>query len=189
MGEQAEAGTSRVARTYDEERKRAVNMAKLYEDGQLELRIASQDSSTRYHDNVQALFSAIKRLIPADEFESVSLQTAKTRIWNDRVRLAEDIRYGRSEARNDYGFSISVNTPSQEDNITKDTGSAGALEIFLAEEGQVVGSNLYLKIRDSDPPREVHILLSGEVNEFAIPAACSAEDFSYVRRTIQALNT
>ena len=189
LGEKDEVGTSRVARIYEEERKRAVNMARLYADGRLELRIAAQDNSSRYHDNVLALFAAVSKLIPGDMFEAISLQKAKTKIWNDRVRLADDIRYGRSEARNDFGFSISVNTPSQEDNITKDSGSAGALESFLAEEGQVVGSNIYLKIKDSDPQREVHILLSGEVNEFAIPAACTAQDFNYVRRTIQALNT
>lgn len=177
-----------MSRTYSVERKRAVNIVRLYEDGLLELRIASQDNSTRYHDNVNSLFGSVSQIIPRHGFDEISLRQAKKRFFNERQELAEEVRYSHSSARNDFGFSMNVSCSSQDDNICNDGGSIAALQGFIDNEGQVVGTNIYLKIPDEADPREVHILISGEVNEFAIPVTCSANDYEYVRGKIFSLN-
>ena len=64
-----------------------------------------------------------------------------------------------------------------------------AIDSFLASDGHVTGANVYAKIHGTDPVREIHLLLSGDINEFAVPVACSAEDYSYVRGKVISLNT
>jgi hypothetical protein len=63
-----------------------------------------------------------------------------------------------------------------------------AMESFLGHEGHVTGTNVYIKIPDTEPPREIHLLLSGDNNEFAVPIACSAGEYSHVRGKIISLN-
>lgn len=181
-------GERTYSRIYSVETKRAVNIARLYANGLLELRITSQDNSTRYKDNVEALFRAISPLITPAGFSEVSLKIAKNKLFNDRDELANEVRYSHSTAKNDFGFSMNVSCSSQEDNICDDGGSIAALETFIENDGEVTGSNIYLKIVDSEPPKEIHTLISGEINEFAVPVACSLDEYEYVRRKILTLN-
>ena len=83
---------------------------------------------------------------------------------------------------------MSVSSSAQEDNLSTDGGSTAAMQSFLNGDGHIVGANLYVKIPDTDPAREVHLLISGDVNEFAVPVSCSAGDYEHVRRKILALN-
>lgn len=181
-------GAKTYSRIYSVETKRAVNIARLYENGLLELRITRQDNSTRYKDNVEALFRAISPLITHAGFSEVSLKNAKNKLFNDRDELADQVRYSYSTAKNDFGFSMNVSCSSQDDSICDDGGSIAALETFIENDGEVTGSNIYLKILDSDPVKEIHTLISGEINEFAVPVACSLDEYEYVRRKILTLN-
>ena len=178
-----------MSRVYSVIKKRAVNVARLYEDGLLELRIASQDNSTRYQDNVKAFFAALKPLINGDDFVPISLAKAKARIWNEQDQLNGQIRFSQSEARNDFGYSMNVASSSQSDSLSSDDGSRAALQSFLDNDGKVTRTNIYFRIPDDEQNREVHVLLSGEINEFAIPASCAAEEYQYVRGKIQSFNS
>ena len=106
----------------------------------------------------------------------------------DRVALADEIRYSNSTAKNDLGAVMQISSSSQEDNLSSDDGSMAALDSFLAGDGHVTGTNVYVKIPGTVAKREIHLLISGDVNEFAIPVACSAEEYSYVRGKIITLN-
>jgi len=178
------AGT--MTKQYVLHHKRAVNVAVLRDTGVLELRIASQDNQSKYHDNLRVFRAAIARFIPQNGFAAVLLSRAKTKLWNDQESLAGEIRYSHSSARNDFGFVMNVSSSSQADNISTDDGSKAAMQSFLDSEGHVTAANVYVKIPDTD--REIHLLLSGEPNEFAIPVACSAEDYAYVRDKILSFN-
>lgn len=169
-------------------KKRAVNIATLDHTGLLELRIASQDNQTKYTNLVKELLIKIRKFIPHDGFNMISLNYAKSRILTDRILLADEIRYSNSTARNDLGAVMQISSSSQEDNLSSDDGSMAALDSFLASDGHVTGTNVYVKIPDTKPQRELHLLISGEVNEFAVPVACSAGEYSYVRGKVIALN-
>lgn len=168
--------------------KRAVNIATLNHEGLLELRIASQDNQTKYSNLVRDLLLKVRKLIPHDGFVMVSLNDAKTKILKNRAALADEIRYSNSTARNDLGAVMQISSSSQEDNLSSDDGSMAALDSFLASDGHVTGTNVYVKIPDTAPLREIHLLIGGEVNEFAVPVACSAEEYSYVRGKVISLN-
>lgn len=173
---------------YQLERKRAVNFAILSDDGLLEMRIASRDNSTLYRDNIQAFARALSGVIPVSDFKVVSLQPAKDKIWQEREQLKGRIRFANSEARNDYGNLLSLSVSAQSDSLSDDDGSNAAMGSFLENDAHITKNNVYFVIPDSDPQREVHVLLSGEVNEFAVTAACTAEDYSYVRGQILQFN-
>lgn len=177
-----------ITKNYSFTEKRAVNIATLDHDGLLELRIASQDTQTKYTNLVRDLLSKIRHFIPHDGFAMVSLNDAKSKILTDRVKLAGEIRYSNSTAKNDLGTVMQISSSSQEDNLSSDGGSMAALDSFLAGDGHVTGTNVYVKIPGKDAKREIHLLISGEVNEFAIPVACSAGEYSYVRGKVIALN-
>jgi len=188
VGEQHDAAAGTMTRTYSITKKRAVNVAYLNADGMLEMRVASQDNKTHYHDNVASLRGAVVPFIPRDGFGAVSLSKAKDRLWEDREALSEEVRYSNSSARNDFGYTMNVSSSAQEDNLSTDGGSTAAMQSFLDGDGHIIGANLYVKIPDTDPAREVHLLISGDVNEFAVPVSCSARDYEHVRGKILALN-
>lgn len=189
VDESTDVAAGTMTRTYNVSKKRAVNIAYLSDNGLLELRITSQDNKSQYHNNVSALFMAIAPFIPRNAFKLLSLSKAKDRLWSEREALADEVRYSNSSARNDFGYTMSVSSSAQEDNLSTDVGSTTAMQSFLSDTGHIIGANIYLKIPKSDPAREVHLLISGDVNEFAVPGSCSAEDYEHVREKILLLNS
>lgn len=178
-----------ITKKYSFTEKRAVNVATLDHQGLLELRIASQDNSTKYSELVRSMQNIIRKFIPQDGFSVVSLSSAKDKIHKDRATLSKEFRYSNSTAVNDLGAVLQISSSSQEDNLSSDSGSMTAIDSFLASDGHVTGTNVYAKIPGSSPQRELHVLLSGDINEFAIPVACSAGDYSYVRGKVISLNS
>ncbi len=187
--EVTDPATGDLVKRYTFSPKRAVSVAHLGADGILELRIASQDNQTKYHELVRAMLARIRKFIPMDGFSEVSLSIAKNKILKDRVTLASEVRYSNSTAKNDLGGVMQLSSSSAEDNLSDDDGSMGALDKFLATDGHVTGTNVYLKLPNTSPPREIHLLISGALNEFAIPVTCSAGEYEYVRGKILAFNT
>jgi hypothetical protein len=180
------AGT--IIKKYYFTEKRAVNVATLNHEGLLELRIASQDNSTKYTELVKEMLIKIRKFISLDGFATVSLSAAKDKILKDRAKLAAEFRYSNSTAVNDLGAVMQISSSSHEDNLSSDSGSMAAIDSFLASDGHVTGANVYAKIQGTDPQREIHLLLNGDINEFAIPVACSPGEYSYVRGKVISLN-
>lgn len=188
IAEDIDAANCRMTKTYSYIEKRAVSVAHLDTDGLLELRIASQDTQRKYQDLVRAMRAKIHRLIPWEGFEEVLLTKAKDKILREREKLKNEIRYGHSTAQNDFGATIQLSLSAQEDNLSSDEGSMAALDSFLKEDGHVTGANIYIKIPDTEPAREIHLSLSGEPNEFAVTAACSPGEYHHVRGKIIEFN-
>lgn len=189
VGTRVDADGTQMAKIYNLERKRAVNIARLTLRGELEIRIASQDNTTRYHDNVTLFFNAISAFLPKSEFRDISITRAKAQILNRREELRTIIRYGNSEAANDFGRRLGVSSSVQEDDIFDDEGLKDGMKAFLDQGGEVKSTNLYFIVPDSSPKREVHVLLSGAHNEFAIPVGCTLEDFNYVCGKVREFNS
>jgi hypothetical protein len=129
----------------------------------------------------------VRKLIPHDGFAAVSLRTAKDKILKDRAQLSTEFRYSNSTAVNDLGSVMQISSSSQDDNLSSDDGSMAAIDSFLASDGDVTGANVYAKTPDTEPQREIHLLLSGDINEFTVPVACSAGEYSYVRGKVISL--
>lgn len=179
--------TSQMSKVYSVLEKRAINIACLHSDGLLEIRIASQDNSTKYEKNVRTFFHSLAPLIAYGEFRAIGLHKAKTKIWEDRKALSKEIRYNNSVAKNDLGIQLNISTATYDENLSEDAGSENALQAFIDEDGQVTSSNIHFVV-PSVPEREIHVLLGGDLNEFAITAACTTEDYEYVCGKILSLN-
>jgi hypothetical protein len=182
-----DAATSQMSKVYSVIKKRAINIACLHSDGLLEIRISSQDNSTKYEKNVRTFFNALAPLINYGEFRAIGLHKAKTEIWENRKALSKEIRYNNSVAKNDLGIQLNISTATYDENLSEDVGAENALQAFIDEDGQVTSSNIHFVV-PGVPEKEVHVLLGGDMNEFAITAACTTEDYEYVCGKILSLN-
>lgn len=179
--------TGRRTKTWEITKKRAVSVAHLGHEGLLEIRIASRDNSTKYSEQVSAMLRLIGKFIPMNSFEPVSLSKAKATLHEKKDEFEKIIRYTSTTATNDMGISMNLSAANLSKNLMENDGSAGAMKEFLAKKGYVTGSNIWFIMPD-DETQQVHVILSGEVNEFAVPAACTPKDYSYVRGKILSLN-
>ncbi|NNJ14703.1 hypothetical protein CSV86_005310 [Pseudomonas putida CSV86] len=187
---ETDPATGELIRRYATTKKRAVNIVHLDHTGLLEFRIASQDNQAKkYSELLWVLKNKVRKFLPDDGFAEVSLSPAKNKILRERDNLSQEIRYSNSTARNEFGAQMQITSASVDENLSSDEGSMSALDRFLERDGEVTGANIYVKLPDSDPPRELRLLISGERNEFAVTVACSAGEYEYVRGKVIAFNT
>ncbi|MFJ2449485.1 hypothetical protein [Pseudomonas sp. NPDC087626] len=179
--------TGRRTKVWEVTKKRAVSVAHLSHEGLLEIRVSSRENSTKYHEQVSELIRLINKFIPINSFEPVSLGKSKATLHEKKDDFAGVIRYTSTTATNDMGISMNLSAANMSNNLMQNDGSSGAMREFLAKKGYVTGSNIWFIMPD-DATREVHVILNGEVHEFAVTAACSPRDYSYVLGKILSLN-
>lgn len=182
-----DAAMSRRTKTYQITKKRAISIAHLDRNGLLQIRIASRDTSTKYHEQLSAIISMILKFVPINVFEPVSLSKAKETLYNKQQDFAGIIRYSTTTAMNDFGISMNLAASNLSKDLSEDGGSSAAMKSFMAEKGFVTGSNIWFIMPD-DASRQIHVYLSGERNEFAITATCTPGEYSYVIEKILSLN-
>lgn len=61
---------------------------------------------------------------------------------------------------------------------------------FKGDDVHCDSNNLFFRQREGydTPSREVHVLMSGEYNEFAITTYCKTEDYEYVLQRVLEFN-
>jgi hypothetical protein len=181
------AAMNQRTKTYQISKKRAISIAHLDREGLLQIRIASRDTSTKYHEQLSAIISMILKFVPINVFEPVSLSKAKETLYNKQQDFAGIIRYSTTTAMNDFGISMNLAASNMSKDLSEDGGSSAAMKSFMAEKGFVTGSNIWFIMPD-DASRQIHVYLSGERNEFAITATCTPGEYSYVIEKILSLN-
>ncbi|MET3051701.1 hypothetical protein ABXV19_07730 [Pseudomonas alkylphenolica] len=174
-------------KVYQITKKRAISIAHLDRSGLLQIRIASRDNSTKYHEQVSAMIATILKYVPIGSFEQVSLSKAKDTMYYKQEDFAGIIRYTTTTAMNDYGISMNLAAPNLSKGLSEDDGSSAAMKGFMDKKGFVTGSNIWF-IMPSDASRQIHVLLSGERNEFAVTGTCTPGEYSYVIEKILSLN-
>ncbi|MEB0129737.1 hypothetical protein [Pseudomonas sp. CCI2.4] len=179
--------TARRTKVWEITKKRAVSIAHLSNEGLLEIRVASRDNSTKYHEQVSELIRLTNKFIPIGSFEPISLSKAKATLHEKKPEFDGVVRYTSSTATNDMGISMNLSAANMSNNLMENDGSAGAMREFLAKKGYVTGSNIWFIMPD-DTTNEIHVILNGEVNEFAVKASCTPRDYSYVLGKILSLN-
>jgi hypothetical protein len=178
-----------LIRRYRELAVRAVNLFRLTQDGLLELRIHSHINSSDYRNDVAKMWNFLGFLFPPNEFKELSIGNAKTNLWKNRLSLKSVLRYSDSSLRNALGTTLSASTGSEQTSLFNDQGASNSLDVFLDHKGYCDMSNVWwLKGGgkraenefDMIPSRDVHVLLKGALNEFALTAKCSKQDYEYV---------
>lgn len=177
-----------LKKVYRIQRERVVNVARLHATGLLELRFGSHSNTSKYVDDIRRFRLQIATLIPTKECFEMSLSNAKSKILQNRRDLGDLIRYSNSTLRNENGVVLHAATGAEGSDLNSDKGAQDSIDAFIAEEGECEGLNFFFKAQPPKVPKDVHVLLSGELNEFAIPANCTAEDYDYVLDQIRRLN-
>lgn len=177
-----------LTKEYELVRTRAVNLVKLHRTGLLEIRISARSTgSTKYKADVDLFWMNLNGLLQDSDFRPIPLRFIKYRLMNEAKSLTGKIRVSNSVLRNEDGTTMIVASRGEEANLYDDTGASKGMKAFVDQDGYCEGSNFFFT-KNANLSKDVHILLSGEINEFAITADCNREDYNYVLDEIRNLN-
>lgn len=183
-----DASSMTVTKVWDIEEHRVINVARLWANGVLEIRIASRDNTTRYHEDLGRFFVRLSPIIRREEFRETSLKQVKNNLWARKANLKDSVRFSTYRLENDEGMILQANASISTDDLADSEVLDKSLAEFQSDDSTYCsGSNIYMK-----PPGEnsdwIHVLLNGEDNEFAITAAVLEEEYEYVLHQIQTYN-
>jgi hypothetical protein len=177
-----------VVKRWEYDFTRAVNVARLHQDGVLEVRLASVGEAS-YKDKLNDFLARLGELVPIHEFNVTRLDKAKTALREDQVKLRPKIRFSDTIMRNENGITVKVTTGSSEDDLADDEGAQAGQDAFMNHNNAYTqGHNFWFRAVQDKLAKEILILLNGEPNEFAVMANCSESDYEYVLRELRALN-
>jgi hypothetical protein len=179
-----------LKKIYEIHKERGVNILKLHRDGLLEIRIGSHRSSGGYAKALKAFETIANDFFPMTSFAYLSVSKLKSNLWDKREELEGKIRFTNWTLKNDYGNSLQASSSSVKDDLRSDKGLQSSLETFIESDAYCDSTNLYFLKSDENslPSAEIHVLLTGESNEFAITKHCDKEDYEYVLSEIRKLN-
>jgi len=173
---------------YKVEHVRALNIVKLHESGLLELRIQSRANSNQYDSDLTRVWTLLRDFLPTAKFSELYLRKAKARLLDDRETLKEKIRFSDSTLKDKNGNTIVASTGTETEDLFEGSGVGSSLDQFQKNGGYCDSSNIWFREREGAIAREVHVLLSGRSNEFAINASCSRIEYEYVLNELRAIN-
>lgn len=171
-------------------KERAVNVFRLRADGSLELRIASQKSA-KYTPEINKMWKIVEDFLPRKNFNEISLTKAKEYLWENRETLQDLVRYSDITLRDDTGSTIKAATGSPTSDLYENHGINNSMEVFHKHDAYCDSHNIWFKLKnriDVEKPHEIHVLLSGEINEFAVTRQCSSEEYEYGYDKLQSFN-
>jgi hypothetical protein len=190
IGEHDQAN-GHFVREYRRDPVRAVNVIRIHDDGLLEMRIYSHRATGgRYKDDLPMMWGLLSGLADFDDYEELSLLTAKQTIWEKRAELKGILRFSRASLRDKSGTTMDCAVGSFDADLFDDDAAEAGLSIFH-KKGRAYCDrhNLWwLTQRSGIPSKDVHVLLSGEENEFAVTMQCVREDYEYVLAELRRLN-
>ena len=170
-----------ITRSWKQANVRAVNSLRLHPSGLLEIRIQSHHSSTKYEADITRIWKVIGDFLPVTEFSPFSLSKAKSKLWAARGDLTKKIRFKDSLLMNAVGTSMLTSTGDEQGDLFADTNASASIDTFLEGRGAYCDSaNIWFLPVENVFEREVHVLLSGQDNEFAITANCTKTEYDYV---------
>jgi hypothetical protein len=174
----------REIETYIWKHDRVVDLISVREDGLLEVRIESRKNSVNYEELAENLFTKATGIIERIKFPNLSLAKARLTLIQKRNQMGHIVRFADNQLRDKDGNSISMASGSKQQELyTKGSASDKAVDGFLS-----VGTPtcdeidcFWLTRKGSpEPSTELHTLISGGNNEFALTAHCSRKDYEYV---------
>ncbi|MEO7578068.1 MAG: hypothetical protein ABIT83_10700 [Massilia sp.] len=173
---------------YSDKQVRAVNVARLHRSGILELRIQSHDNTNKYDGDLNRFIRLINPLFSIAHFAETSLSTAKDKMWARRDELRDLIRYTDASVVDEKGNRVRAATGSDTSTLS-DSAAGKSVDYMLREDANAYCSDSNIWFLKSDKlSNQVHVLLNGASNEFAIPRKCSAADYEYVFNQIRHFN-
>lgn len=182
---------SRTIVTYERETVRAINVVRLHSDGMLEVRVYShRNAGGDYSRELSRLIKVVSGIFPPIHYVDWSLHRAKAALLDQHHALNGTIRYSDTEIRSDKGSIFHLTTGPQEADLFADAAAEEGHKGFTKQGNtSCSGLNVWWRAQKLGPPsRDVHVLLSGEPNEFAVTQQCTPSDYEHVFAAIRSLN-
>ncbi len=177
-----ELGNGRFTREYQREQVRAVNVVRLHPNGWLEVRIFShQNGSQTYSDDVNRVLALLTGLVDPSKYGTVSLVTAKKKLYESRHELEGVVSFSGAHLRNSSGINVTV-ACGRDVNLFTDAPTDRGLQTMV-DSGSAYHDALnlwWLKQAKGRPTQEVHVIIAGESNEFAVTQQTSRADYEFV---------
>lgn len=189
--QESELGQGRFTREYQRDLIRAVNVARLHSDGLLELRIFSHRTPGRsYADDLPAMWGLLSGLLDEADFSEWSLVGAKKALWRQRNDNSDRIRFSTASMRGTSGTTMSCRTGSISASLFDDEAAEESLMIFEKKGEAYCNAHNVWWIGQTNglPAKDVHVLLSGADNEFAVTQQCTRDDYEHVLAEIRSIN-
>lgn len=176
---------------YENYRQRAVNVVRVQEDGSVDIRIQSYRKVIDYGAAAENLIDLCLPLIERMKLEIVPVTTAKAHIASKPPDLRGRIRFGNGIFRNRKGGGMSISTGHEQQDLYDDEGAVeGTAAYVKRNDGYCHEANVYwrAKVEGGLPSAEMHSLIGGAINEFAITGQCDRSDYEYVLEQIKKAN-
>jgi hypothetical protein len=187
LGETA-VGDSRIRREWDLVPIRAVSVLRLFSFGMLEIRITSHWSSTKYVSDILRVRKLTNPFFPGQHFGEYSLTKAKKALWQNRKKMTKQLRFNSSCLRTNIGGRLDAAGGDETTDMFQDPAVAAGVDAIWGSGAFCESSSVYwLEQEGSLPSREMHMLLSGQNNEFAITSASSKKDYECIFDQLRAL--
>ena len=95
------------------------------------------------------------------------------------------MKFSTYTLRDDEGMTLRANTAVTTDDLAGSERIAKSLAEFDTDSAYCSDSNVYFKIvAGEETLKEIHVLLNGEDNEFAVTAAITEEEYEFVLRQV-----
>ena len=170
----------RKIKEYERRVERAVNVAKLYDDGLLEIRIQSYEQAADYVAALQSFWSHINPIIGQRSFEQLSLKRFKDYLIDNHAAFRSRITYAPIVAENEAGFTMALGVPNLGKSLFENDGASAGYEAFSQHEASIRTANfIWKKQATGKPSRDIHIRIAGNVNQFQLLVACERADYEH----------
>ncbi len=178
------------SKEYEREVDRGVNIVRVHPTGLVEIRVFQRrGGSAHYHEELSTVLALLDGLIDATTLDPRSLVKAKKKLYDDRHALAGVVSFSGTAIRDSDGVNHTSACKRQTNLFAFDKTEKSVAA--LTEDGEAYHDSLnvyWLKQEKKRPKADVHVLMSGEPNEFAIPHQCSRGDYEHVLREILKYN-
>lgn len=159
---------------------RTVNVMRLYASGLLEVRIQAHSHASDYTQAISSLWNLLSALFPPAGFDSLSLAKAKNELYRRKDEFKSLVRFSDSTLRDDMGAVITAGTGSEQSSLFANKCAAEGVGAFLKAGGHCDEFNIWwLAQKNALPSADIHMLISGQPNEFSVTGSCSKDDFEY----------
>jgi hypothetical protein len=144
-------------------------------------------TAQRYGRLIKAFRTHLGPILPTDNFGQESLEVAKKTLWLTRDSLTDRVVFNDSTLRSDRGTGVKFFTTNggKKSSIVADKAATSGANAYLHYKTSHHDSHNLHWIRSEDPKvlvpnQDIHVRLSGLINEFAVTIYCTGEDYDHV---------
>jgi hypothetical protein len=172
----------RFSRKYEREIERGVNIVRVHPTGLIEVRVYQhKGGSVHYDDELNKILQIMDGLIDRTTLHPYTLAKAKKKLYDERHNLSGEVSFSGINTLDSDGVSHSSACKRQTNMFEKEKTERSVAVLTEDDDTYHNALNIYwLKQEKKRPKEDMHVLLSGQVNEFAVTHRCSRGDYEHV---------